>query len=63
MIDDNEKGLVAAGVREAIQTLYRGLHSEDDHGYDLYRWLEKNQDKIIQDACEKVAVGRAMLVD
>jgi hypothetical protein len=63
MIDDEEKGLVAAGVREAIQTLYSSLHSEDDHGYDLYKWLEGRQDKIIQAACEKVAVGRAMLVD
>lgn len=63
MIDDNEKGLIAAGVRETIKTLYNGLHSEDDHGYDLYRWLEDSEDKIVQTACDKIAVGRAMLVD
>ena len=63
MIDDSEKSLVAAGVYEVIQTLRNGLHSEDDHGYDLCKWLKENQEKIIEAACDKIAVGRASLVD
>jgi len=63
MIDDSEKSLIAAGVRETISTMYNGLHSEDDHGYDLYRWLEDRQEEIVQKVCDKIVNGRAMLVD
>lgn len=63
MIDDSEKALIAAGIRATLDTMYNGLHSEDDHGYDLYKWLEARQEQIVQSACDKINVGQAMLVD
>ena len=61
MISKSERQCVSAGVVETIQKLRDGLHSEDDHGYELYKWLEKNQDQIVDAACERVELSRAML--
>lgn len=63
MIDEEERSLIALGVREAIDKLGNNLHSEDDHGYDLYQWLKKKEEEIIQSACIKIEKGRAMLID
>lgn len=63
MIDDFEKSLIRAGVRTAIEALHDSLHSEDDHGYDLYKWLQAKEAEIVELACDKVAVARALLVD
>lgn len=60
---EEERQLIRAGVRQAIRTLGENLHSEDDHGYDLYRWLEKQEEKIIQATFDRIAAGRSMLVD
>lgn len=60
---EEEKQLIAIGVRKTIETLGRSLHSEDDHGYDLYKWLQDQEKNIVNEACNKIIVGRAMLVD
>jgi hypothetical protein len=59
MIDDNEKRLIAAGVQEAIRTLYNDFHLENDCGHDLRKWLKRYQDKIVQTACDKIEKERA----
>lgn len=58
-----EKELVRAGVRAVVASLFDGLHSEDDHGWDLAKWLEARVDQITNDACVKIDTSDAMLVD
>lgn len=58
-----EVSLIRAGVRRTIDTLERGLHSEDNHGADLVKWLSSREEQIVADACARVCTGRAMLVD
>jgi len=62
--DDKEVvALITLGVEETINKLYVSIHSEDDHGYDLYKWLEGRKQAIISEAYNKVLLGRALLVD
>lgn len=63
MISEEEKRLIEAGVKEVLETLFNGLHSEDDHGYDLYKFLCDNKDKIVKKTCDRIIAGRAALVD
>jgi hypothetical protein len=58
-----EENLVRAGVMAASKAMFNGLHSEDDHGWDLARWLEKNVDRITAETCDQINVGRAMVID
>jgi hypothetical protein len=60
---DAEKALVRAGVKAASEAMFVGLHQEDDHGFDLAKWLEKNVDRITTETCDKIDAGRAALVD
>ncbi len=62
-MEKDEISLVRAGVRAAIAHLSNGLHSEDDHGFDLARWLESQEDKITESACGKIDSFRAKVVD
>lgn len=63
MIEQHEKDLIACGAIEAIAMLGNNLHSEDDHGYDLYKWLKSRQKEIIEMASNKILLTRVMLVD
>ena len=60
---NEEVALVRAGVTAASKEMFKGLHSEDDHGWGLARWLEKNVDRIVTETCGQIDVGRAALVD
>ena len=60
---DEEKALVRAGVRAARKKLFDGLHSKDDHGFDIAKWLESNEDQITEETCRQIDAGRAALVD
>jgi hypothetical protein len=61
MISDSEKNLIAAGVRAAISKLYSGLHSEDDHGFALYKWLGNQKDGIVQSVCLEIEKERNVI--
>lgn len=58
-----ERQYIEAGVTEAIETLRDGLHSEDDHGYDLYKWLSGRKEEMINAVCERIVMFRRMVVD
>lgn len=54
MISKEERRAIGFGVAETIQKLYDGLHIEDDHGYELYKWLKDNRVKIIETSFAKL---------
>jgi hypothetical protein len=58
-----EEELVRVGVKAASKAMFDCLHSEDDHGWDLAKWLEANVGRITTEACGRIGVGRAALVD
>ena len=61
MTSKKDRQAVSAGVVETIHILRHDSHSEDDHAATLASWLEFNQSKIVDAACERLKLSRAML--
>jgi len=51
-----DKDIILTTFKETVRTLYNGLHSEDDHGYDLYKWLKGKETEVVEAVCNKLEI-------